>query len=483
MAAAPQALIVSSPNVHSPTAGSRPWGMTVCTLTADTVALCVVVLVLTAARNYLEAPVRWSEVVKFLPFLALMFPALFVQRLYPSLLTHPAEEMRRVFYSVSAVFLIWATTAFLWRTGGVYSRAVFLMGWAVSSPAILLSRHVTRCLFGSRTWWGVPAVILGSGPMAERIARKLRSGMLGVKVAGVFSENQILTWARDMPPVLGDLSAAPDVVGARVAQYAIVAIDSKSNVELGRIIEDYCRGFRHVLLVPDMPGVCSLGVTARDIEGELGLELPQKLFHRKSALAKRVMDCVLSLALIVVLAPLFALIAIAIKLTSKGPVFYGHLRYGLQGKKFHALKFRTMVADADRILADYLVSHAEYTPEWQRTHKLKSDPRITKVGKWLRRASLDELPQLINVLRGQMSLVGPRPIVKDEIPKYGRGYGLYTRVVPGITGLWQVSGRNNTTYEERVAYDEHYVHNWSVWLDLYILVRTIKTVITAEGAY
>jgi Undecaprenyl-phosphate galactose phosphotransferase WbaP len=316
-----------------------------------------------------------------------------------------------------------------------------------------------------------------------RIARKLRSGMLGVRVAGVFSENQILTWARDMPPVLGDLSAAPDVAGARVAQYAIVAIDSKSNVELGWVIEDYCRGFRHVLLVPDMPGVCSLGVTARDIDGELGLELPQKLFHRRSALAKRVMDCGLSLILVVILAPLFALIAAAIKLTSKGPVFYGHLRYGLQGEKFRALKFRTMVVDADRILADYLVSHAEYTPEWQRNHKLKSDPRITRVGKWLRRASLDELPQLINVLRGQMSLVGPRPIVKDEIQKYGRGYGLYTRVIPGITGLWQVSGRNNTTYEERVAYDEHYVHNWSVWLDLYILVRTIKTVVTAEGAY
>lgn len=483
MLAAKQALTALPFNVQSSATPRRPWGMTVCILTADTVALCAVVLVLVAVRNILAEPVQWSEIVTFLPFLALTFPAFFVQRLYPSLLMHPAEEMRRVFYSVSAVFLIWATTAFLWRTGGVYSRAVFLMGWAASSPVILLSRHLTRCWFGTRAWWGVPAVILGSGPMAQRIVRKLRSGMLGVKVAGVFSENQILSWAHDMPPVLGDLSAAPDSAGARIAQYAIVAIDSKSNVELGWVIEDYCRGFRHVLLVPDMPGVCSLGVTARDIDGELGLELPQKLFHQRSALAKRAMDCALSLALVIVLAPLFALIAAAIKLTSKGPVFYCHPRYGLHGKNFRALKFRTMVAHADRILADYLVSHAEYTPEWQRNHKLKSDPRITRVGKWLRRASLDELPQLINVLRGQMSLVGPRPIVKDEIVKYGRGYGLYTRVIPGITGLWQVSGRNNTTYEERVAYDEHYVHNWSVWLDLYILVRTIKTVITAEGAY
>jgi Undecaprenyl-phosphate galactose phosphotransferase WbaP len=180
---------------------------------------------------------------------------------------------------------------------------------------------------------------------------------------------------------------------------------------------------------------------------------------------------------------LFALIALAIKLTSKGPVFYGHKRNGRHGKVFRALKFRTMVLDADRLLADYLVSHTELVPEWQRNQKLKNDPRITRVGKLLRRSSLDELPQLFNVLIGQMSLVGPRPIVNDEIVKYGRGYGLYQRVLPGLTGLWQVSGRNNTTYEERVAFDEHYVHNWSVWLDLYILVRTIKTVTTAEGAY
>lgn len=480
---AQQTLTASLPNLRSTASGKKPWGMTLCILAADTVALCAVVIALLVVRNLLRPQYQWDDLVRFLPFLALAFPALFFQKLYPGLLIHPAEEMRRVFYCISAVFLIWATTAFLRRTGGEYSRETFLIGWAVSSPAILLSRHLTRRRFGSRAWWGVPAVILGSGPTAQRIAKKLRSGMLGVRVAGVFSENQILSWGQDMPPVLGNLSAAPDVAGARVAQYAIVAIGCKSNLELGWAIEDYCRGFRHVLLVPDMPGVCSLGVTAHDIEGELGLELPQKLFHRNSALAKRAMDFAVSLVLLVGLSPLFVLIALATKLTSKGPIFYGHRRLGRNGKLFRALKFRTMVPDADRVLRDYLISHAEDAPEWYRNQKLRNDPRVTRVGKWLRRASLDELPQLINVLIGQMSLVGPRPIVTAEIPKYGRGYGLYTRVVPGISGLWQVSGRNNTTYEERVAYDEHYVHNWSVWLDLYILARTIKTVVTAEGAY
>lgn len=460
-----------------------PWGMLLCILGSDIVALSVVFLVLVAGRHLLSPDYDLNATILFLPFLAMVFPAFLVHQLYPGLLMHPAEEMRRVFYSVTEVFLIWAAAAFLWRTGGLYSRSVFLLGWAASSPAILLCRHLTRRWYGRKAWWGVPAVILGSGPTARRIVRKLSSGMLGLKVAGVFSEEQILGWAHDMPPVLGNLEAAPGVAGARVAQYAIVAMPYKSNSELRCVIEDYCRGFGHVLVVPDMPGVCSLGVTARDIEGELGLELPQRLFHLRSALTKRVLDSVASLVLLIVLAPLFVLVAAAIKLSSKGPVFYGHLRQGRYGKLFRALKFRTMAPGADRLLADYLASHPECLPEWQRTHKLKNDPRVTPVGKWLRRSSLDELPQLINVLMGDMSLVGPRPIVEAEIVKYGRAYGLYTRVLPGITGLWQVSGRNNTTYEERVAYDEHYVHNWSVWLDLFILVRTVGIVITAEGAY
>jgi Undecaprenyl-phosphate galactose phosphotransferase WbaP len=457
--------------------------MGLCILVADVLALLAVFSTFVIVRHALNPKYPLEEIVRSLPFILMAFPALFFERLYPGLLIHPAEEMRRVFHSLSAVFLIWATTAFLWRTGGAYSRAAFLVAWAASAPAILLSRYLARRWFLRRDWWGVPAVILGSGPTAQRIARKLSNGALGLRVAGVFSESEILSWAHDMPPVLGDISAATNVVGARVAQYAIVAVTSKSNLELRTIIEDYCRGFGHVLLIPDMTGVCSLGVTARDVRGELGLELPQRLFHFGSSLAKRLLDLTASAGLIILLAPIFALIALAIRLTSKGPAFYRHLRHGRDGKAFRAIKFRTMVSDADRVLADYLAAHPEDLPEWGRDHKLRKDPRITAVGRWLRRSSLDELPQLINVLMGQMSLVGPRPIVNEEIPKYGRGYDLYIRVLPGLTGLWQVSGRNNTTYEERVALDEYYVHNWSVWLDLYILVRTIKTVATAEGAY
>ena len=228
----------------------------------------------------------------------------------------------------------------------------------------------------------------------------------------------------------------------------------------------------------------SLGIRAREVgQQEVGLELSQRLFQHSAKLLKRTLDFAASSVLLLLLSPVFATIAIAIKLTSHGPIFFGHRRFGRGNRPFQALKFRTMVADAPKVLASYLEAHPEEWLEWQRDQKLRNDPRITKVGKWLRRYSLDELPQLLNVFVGQMSLVGPRPIMEGEILKYGRSYGLYTRVLPGITGLWQVSGRNNTTYEERIGFDEYYVCNWSIWLDLYILIRTVRVVLTAEGAY
>jgi Undecaprenyl-phosphate galactose phosphotransferase WbaP len=198
---------------------------------------------------------------------------------------------------------------------------------------------------------------------------------------------------------------------------------------------------------------------------------------------KRCLDLIVSGGLLLLLTPLLLLICIGIKINSQGPIFFNHLRYGRNGKAFRALKFRTMVTNADRILTAYLERHPELKREWQLDHKLKNDPRITRVGRWLRRYSLDELPQLVNILAGHMSLVGPRPIVHSEIARYATSYGLYTRVSPGLTGLWQVSGRNNTSYQERVAFDEYYIRNWSIWMDLYILARTFEAVVHADGAY
>lgn len=142
-----------------------------------------------------------------------------------------------------------------------------------------------------------------------------------------------------------------------------------------------------------------------------------------------------------------------------------------------------MAANADAVLDSHLRQHPEHSDEWRRTHKLKNDPRVTRVGRLLRRSSLDELPQLWNVLRGDMSMVGPRPIVQDEIPKYGANFALYSQVLPGLTGLWQVSGRNDTSYRKRVALDAEYIRHWSFWMDAAVLLKTVRVVLLGHGAY
>jgi Undecaprenyl-phosphate galactose phosphotransferase WbaP len=329
----------------------------------------------------------------------------------------------------------------------------------------------------------VGAVVLGSGPTAQRIMGFLRDGMLGVRVTAQLPSERMLAWSYESPSSISEKWSKSLESLSRPAQYAIVAIPERLAAELSSAVQFYCKGFSHVIVIPDMPGLCSLGLSALDLGGAFGIEMPQRLFHAGAAVAKRFMDLLLASLGLVLGLPLLVAIALAIKLTSRGRVLYPHVRIGRNGEVIKTLKFRTMVANADAILNDHLAQNPVARAEWERDHKLKNDPRIIPVGNFLRRFSLDELPQLLNVITGQMSLVGPRPIVESEIERYGRRYEFYARVRPGLTGLWQVSGRNNTTYEERVSFDEYYVRNWSCWLDAYVLVCTIKAVLTADGAY
>jgi Undecaprenyl-phosphate galactose phosphotransferase WbaP len=210
------------------------------------------------------------------------------------------------------------------------------------------------------------------------------------------------------------------------------------------------------------------------------------IFDRSLA-SKNNIGRVLDISLILLAAPYiilaFLILGTLIKLDSPGPVFYSQIRIGRSGRKFSVYKFRTMVQNADRVLQDYLDKSPELKAEWLATHKLKQDPRVTRLGALLRKSSLDELPQLWNIFIGDMSLVGPRPIVDAEVEKYGKCFDLYIQVRPGLTGLWQVSGRNNTTYERRVELDEYYVRNRSLKLDLQILLKTALVVLKRDGAY
>ncbi|WP_379067391.1 sugar transferase [Mesorhizobium sp. UC22_110] len=199
-------------------------------------------------------------------------------------------------------------------------------------------------------------------------------------------------------------------------------------------------------------------------------------------LLKRIMDIVIACPALILAAPVMILVGLIIKITAGGPAIFSHSRVGFGGKPFDCYKFRSMVANSDEVLKSHLDANPEALKEWGECHKIRNDPRVTFFGRMLRKSSLDELPQLINILRGDMSCVGPRPIVADELSRYGEHQAEYLGTRPGLTGLWQVSGRSSLDYEKRVALDSQYVRNWSIWLDFAILLRTIVAVMRVDRA-
>jgi Undecaprenyl-phosphate galactose phosphotransferase WbaP len=325
-------------------------------------------------------------------------------------------------------------------------------------------------------------VVVASGCRASKIVRSLQASQPDLHIVGVFTEDIPEIWETDLPSILGDFSALPQL-RASLAGYAIVALPHIQHVTARKVFEEYCHSFQRVVFIPDHLGTSCLEVSTREMRGDLGLEIKQRNHRVLSIFLKRAFDIVFSLMLIVLFAPMWIGLIFLVRQCSSGSIFFAHTRHGRNGKTFPALKFRTMVSNADEVLKRYLEQNPSELREWLDTHKLRTDPRVTSIGKFLRRYSIDELPQLVNVLKGEMSIVGPRPIVRAEIQRYGSGYELYKKMPPGLTGLWQISGRSNTSYAQRVAFDEYYVRNWSLWMDLYILSCTVRAVFSAEGAY
>jgi len=225
------------------------------------------------------------------------------------------------------------------------------------------------------------------------------------------------------------------------------------------------------------------GVEVQEFGGVPLMSINKVRLSRGETTLKRLLDLFIVIPFLIIFAPVILAIALTIKFSSDGPIFHKRRVMGVGGETFHALKFRTMHVNADQVLKEILAKNPVLRKEYKMHYKLKNDPRITSIGKFLRSTSLDELPQLLNVLFGQMSLVGPRMITPAELSRYGKwGMNLQT-VKPAITGLWQVSGRSNLTYEDRVRLDMYYIRNYSLWLDLYILLLTIPIVFKGHGAY
>lgn len=414
---------------------------------------------------------------------ALWIAVMCIVNLYPAIGLSLAEELRRCSIGVTVFAALVMSYTFVSQTGELWSRQIVLTTWFGMLLTVPVLRTLARRACCRCAWWGVPTVVLGAGATGRRVVALLTERpWLGLRPTLLLDDDpaKIGTVVLGVP-VAGPISDLPKVAG-RVG-CGVLAMPGLAQERLSEVLDAATHSLRQVYIAPALPGCPEIVAETREFAYTLAFEIRQNLLLPHARIIKRGIDILAAAGAFLLCWWLFLAVAVAVRLSSPGPILYGQRRIGYLGRPFTAWKFRTMVADADRILQDHLAAHPEARAEWEATQKLKDDPRVTPLGRCLRRASLDELPQFWNILRGDMSLIGPRPIVEAEIPKYGRLFALYSKVRPGLSGLWQVSGRNDTSYAERVALDSYYVRNWSLWLDIVIVAKTVLAVLRGRGAY
>lgn len=466
-------------NAFSPTLrllrrlGLRP-AMAILLLT-DALALEATALLVFVLRSLLPGELNSGLYMSVMPLL-LLGPLLNVAlNTSQSIALPPHKEIKQLFLATSFTYLLVLAYLFVTQEATLYSRLVVGGAWLCSLISVPTARGRVRRWLSAKPWWGRPVVFLRRGAGGEELWDYLEThpqrGLRPVDMVHVTPDQP------DLKATLSDLRRRhPDAV-------ALLCLDGRTQ-DNADFIRQVSLFFGSMLLVPPLTsGEGRFWLTPRDLGCAVGLLVRQNLLDARRLRAKRYMDLFITLLSSPVVIPLGLFLALCIRLDSKGSPLYAQHRIGQNGKPIRVFKFRTMICNADALLHTHLEANPELRDEWEANQKLRDDPRVTRMGAFLRKTSLDELPQLWNVFSGSMSLVGPRPIVEKEIDRYGKVYTDYSLVKPGITGLWQVSGRNNTTYAERIRLDHYYVTNWSVWMDIWILARTIPVVLLGKGAY
>jgi Undecaprenyl-phosphate galactose phosphotransferase WbaP len=422
--------------------------------------------------------------ITYWPYLLVFIFIFQLHRLYPGVSLAPSEEMRRFFIGSLMAYGGIILARFLEYGKWDFVNTAFLISGVFSTIILLTVRSITHWFLHKTKLGGIPTVIYGSGSTGKLVADCLKSSIRSGYVPVLFlDDNPLGEDEYNGIPIIHDFSVGPQIVKNYNIKMSIVAMPELDSHKLKQLLNSSVSAFRYNVIIPNFYNISSIWMSVRDFSGVLGIDSSNKLHLTMNLLVKRLMDITVVTFGGILILPFLILIALLIKLTSPGPVFYKQKRLGKDGKYFYTYKFRSMAADAAERLAKLLETNPELKKEWELTHKLHNDPRITLIGKFIRRTSIDEFPQLINILKGDMSLVGPRPIVDAEIVKYGEDYHRVFSIKPGLTGLWQVSGRSNTNYHDRVAYDIYYLQSWSVWLDLWIIFKTFGVVLFGKGAY
>lgn len=393
-----------------------------------------------------------------------------------------AEVMFKVSsYAVVLVIIV----AYLLNAIEPVSRLFIFFVWLFSFIFLCIGRFLSKKVLMFLNIWERPVIIIGAGKTAELLVECFSQHLLGYHIVGFIEDVKERPLLKEYP-CLGSFQDIEKVLKKAEIRDVILAtpgLDKDSLVNLFYRIQPYVR---NLTFVPDVFGVPIGNISfERSIDDKLLLIRTENNLQKKSnRLLKRSFDLFIGSSLCVFVLPIIFVLSILIKLDSSGPVFHVANRIGRNGKPFRCYKFRSMYLDSDQLLCKYLEKNPDVQKEWRDFAKLRGyDPRVTQIGQWIRKYSLDELPQIFNVLSGSMSLVGPRPYLPREKEQIGAYMSIICMTVPGITGLWQVSGRNNIKFEGRLKLDSWYVRNWSLWHDIVLLFKTIHVVFGKKGAY
>ena len=403
--------------------------------------------------------------------------------MYPAAPLPPVEEMRRLMLSALILHLAVVTVlVMLFQTMQGYSRVVVGISGIMTAVLAQSVRNWARHALFSLRVGQIPVLLAGAGDVGRRVAAILKTdAYTGFQVMGYF--NGVREACADLGvagiPCLGSLK---DIVPEAMRRDVKILLACQDERLFRCQMKEFSAWFTYIEFLPTANAFPVFGSRAVTFDGLGGLEMVNQARKRVLRFQKWALDRILALVAFIFAIPFFVVIPLLIKLTSRGPVFYRQERLGRGGEPFRVWKFRSMYADADERLQRLIAENPAMADEWANRFKLSDDPRVTPLGRFLRRTSLDELPQLFNVLCGEMALIGPRPIVEGEVEYYGTSYETFSSVRPGITGLWQVSGRSDTDYDRRVALDTYYVLNWSPWMDIWILLRTVLAVLLMRGA-
>jgi undecaprenyl-phosphate galactose phosphotransferase len=391
-----------------------------------------------------------------------------------------------------AICLAFLDAALLFLAKWQFSRAAVLAMWVLAPINLVLCRWALKKSLLALGAWTRPMVIIGWGENAVETALAFKDeSLMGYRLVAFLvppGQDKLAHQITDkygIPVPSISLGRDPDQTLRQLGEpHVVLAMEQGGIDEHHEMLSQLSRRNRELQLVPALRGLPLYGMEANHFFAHevLLLTMRNNLARRFPQLVKRVFDLMVSMLVLALGSPVFVFIALQVASTGR-PIFFGHTRVGRHNMPFKCYKFRTMAPNADKLLADLLASDPAARAEWDRDFKLKNDPRITKIGHFLRKTSLDEIPQILNVLRGEMSLVGPRPIVTAELERYGNQVDYYLEARPGITGLWQISGRNDVTYDTRVNLDTWYVKNWSLFNDVVILFRTVKVIFRKDGAY